>query len=603
MGWIRNQRGQSETLGFVLIIGIILVGALLIAVIGSMALSETEETLTGDRAESALTQFDAKAGLVALAEADTQRVSFGSGVNEGNLGVEEDNGWMRIEVTDRSDGNTFEVMNLSLGAVTWDGDGERLGYQGGGVWRADSEGGQMISPPEFHFRGATLTLPTVTVTGDGVLSDEVSVSHSQTTQKFPVDTWENPLEDHVVTVTVGSEFYEGWANYFEQRTEGDVETYPEFSVTEMTLVSPLEDVSFTGALSAPSAGGTLTLQAATHHPCGGGNDAPRIDGYDGSEGSYCDHHYPDNTLPADDLTYGGDINFHAAPGMGEADIISGGSISMFHQQEIYGDILYTDDCTVQGGGFTTCEDVQRPPGEVVEQIDGVESDPPIGYIVEQMVSAAQASGNHVELGEGTGQTDTLETGQYYTEEIVLSGETVTFDTSDGDIILAVENRILLENDASIEVLGDGEVTLAVNGSDAHRELFLDGGGERTVWAPETDESGEPTAEATNDATRLTILGDRDFRGAIVGSEFTGAIYAPSDENGVGEVIVDNQGTVYGAVVTGDLYLGQPGGEFGGVGATVHFDRQLLDQTIIDPDESVIRITYLHVTENEISVTN
>jgi hypothetical protein len=41
-----------------------------------VAISDTESQISEDRAEKTLTQFDSKAGLVALGQADSQRVTL-----------------------------------------------------------------------------------------------------------------------------------------------------------------------------------------------------------------------------------------------------------------------------------------------------------------------------------------------------------------------------------------------------------------------------------------------------------------------------------------------------------------------------------------------
>ncbi len=84
----------------------------------------------------------------------------------------------------------------------------------------------MVSPPEFHYRDATLTLPLVTVSGSGTIRDRASITHNRTTSHFPNTTrnanFTNPLEDGKVNVTLQSEYYRAWGGYFEERTDGDV---------------------------------------------------------------------------------------------------------------------------------------------------------------------------------------------------------------------------------------------------------------------------------------------------------------------------------------------------------------------------------------------
>ncbi|MEF8902250.1 MAG: hypothetical protein V5A25_13675, partial [Halovenus sp.] len=168
-------RGQSETLGFVLLFGIVLVGALVIVGLGVSAIGDVEQDLSTDRAEKTLTQFNAQAGIVALGRADAQRMSLPSG-DKGQYQVNEDKGWMKVTAINTTGGEET-IMNTTLGSVSYENGETQIAYQGGGVWRASDAGGTMVSPPEFHYRDGTLTLPAVNITGSGQVDGELTVTH------------------------------------------------------------------------------------------------------------------------------------------------------------------------------------------------------------------------------------------------------------------------------------------------------------------------------------------------------------------------------------------------------------------------------------------
>jgi len=576
-------------MGFVLVIALVLLGSALVVVLGAVAIGDTEERLSEDRAEKALTQFDSKAALVALGDSESHAVSFGSGAaDHDSIGIEEDNGWLQVTVANRTDKYAkTEVMNVTLGALVYEGDDARLAYQGGGVWRADRNGGQMISPPEFHYRDATLTLPVIRIAGDSRLNEEMTIERDGTDQAFPAPSHPsgellNPLDNHIVNVTVGSEFYRGWAEYFEERTEGDVEVNDEDETVRLSLVSPIGEVTVKGALAGQKSSGELVIQANAHHPCGGDVS---IDSYDSSQGSYCDQFDEDEISGGGELVFGGDISTDSAGLELQADLVSGGSISL-HGSNVgyYGNFSYTDECVVETGSAKTCEEAQQD-GYVIEQIDGITSEPPIGFVVETTVEQLGDNADEVTLGDG----DTLTDGEHYTDAIDLgSGEQVTFDTTAGDIVLGVNDTIHLDG-ANITVEGDGQVEIYVNGVDGEDDLRIENDGE--IFAQ------------NNNATQMTVLGDEDFVGKIINDgAYTGIIYAPAGDEGEGEVVVQGQeSVVYGAVVTGDMTIGEPGGG-GGTGGTVHFDRQLQDEQVIPPDKNIIPLTFLHITENRISVS-
>ena len=85
----------------------------------------------------------------------------------------------------------------------------------------------MVSPPEFHYHGETLTLPLIRVTGEGSASGEPELSVrsvNETARIYPTPNESSPypIEQGRVTVTVESEYYEGWKQYFEARTNGGI---------------------------------------------------------------------------------------------------------------------------------------------------------------------------------------------------------------------------------------------------------------------------------------------------------------------------------------------------------------------------------------------
>ena len=586
------SRGQTETLGFVLVIALVLLGSALVVGLGAVAVGDTEERLAADRAEKALTQFDSKAALVAVGSSDSHAVSFGTGAaDHDQLAVEPDAGWMRVTITDRTNGTTDEVLNItSLGAVVYDGDDARLAYQGGGVWRADRRGGQMISPPEFHYRGETLTLPAITITGESHLNEEATIERVDTTRAFPNESrggiFRNPIRNGIVNVTVGSEFYRGWAKYFEKRTEGEVAVDDENETAELTLVSPVGDITAESIVAGHAASGTLNFQANPSHPChkGGNPKPPYVDSYNSSQLSgsetYCDQYDENEVNSAGDIAFAGDISTQAAAGQLQADLVSGGEVDLFHNMDLHGNVSYTDSCS-------DCETAQADSRYEVEEIGGVEPSPPIDFAIESIVESTHQFGEHVTLGDG--ETDHLDAGEYYTDEIALSGDTVTFDTTDGDISLVVNRTIDLSAGANITAEGGGQVNIYVDGSDGEDDLSIEGH-DTEIFAP------------NNNASKVTILGRQDFTASLDGGDYTGVIYAPAGTDGSGGIEIFGDGTLYGAMVTGDLTIGKAGKGGGGAGGTLHYDRALQDQQIVPPNQSIIRLTFLHVTETEIAVS-
>ncbi|MFB6113978.1 MAG: hypothetical protein ABEJ58_07745 [Halodesulfurarchaeum sp.] len=242
-----NGRGQTETIGFALIIAftVLSVGALL--VFGGAAVEETQQSIDITRTEHAMSQFDAQAAMVGLGRSDAQRIDLGRS-GPGTYSVRPGAGWIRITHHNYSDGGREEVIyNESMGAVVYDAGDTEIAYQGGGVWRLD-QGATMVSPPEFYYQGSTLTFPILQVGGSDGMSGNVQARITQTVDSRPVypnesatydgsKEYNNPLSEGRVTITVHSRYYEAWAEYFRTRSDGTVTVYDSNKSVTLELVA------------------------------------------------------------------------------------------------------------------------------------------------------------------------------------------------------------------------------------------------------------------------------------------------------------------------------------------------------------------------------
>jgi hypothetical protein len=293
-----GDRGQSSPVGYALVLGVVVVAVVTTVALGSAALNDAQGESSVARAEQTMTLFDSRTAQVALGESSVHTVGLGG--TEGTYAVDPTAGSISIVQLDCDDGNAdgngdenddnddvvsntptndlsveddaYIMEPVPLGRVTYTTGSTTLAYEGGGVWRTDRQGdARMISPPEFHYRGATLTLPIVLTRGTGGGSGAQTRarvtdagSHTQvfpsSARNFPgrcgAELFTNPVEDGTVFVQVQSEYYRAWGEYFETRTDGEV-TYPAGldDVVRVELVS-LEQV---GAFEMPNEGGSVPV--------------------------------------------------------------------------------------------------------------------------------------------------------------------------------------------------------------------------------------------------------------------------------------------------------------------------------------------------------
>lgn len=238
-------RGQSSVLGVVLLLGLTLTAASTVVVLGSVALEDGRQESQIGQAEQAMTQFDSRTAQVALGDSEVQTIQVGRG--DGTYRVDENAGRIRLyhENWNKSNATNHEedIYEENLGAVVYERGDTTIAYQGGGVWRNDSNGGStMVSPPELHNRKATLTLPIVRVKGNGSGSGTGHARVESVTKSRPIfpdidgETkdlddqynsstdviYENPVSSGNMTVEIESNYCRAWRSYLVTRTEGRV---------------------------------------------------------------------------------------------------------------------------------------------------------------------------------------------------------------------------------------------------------------------------------------------------------------------------------------------------------------------------------------------
>ncbi|MFB6102832.1 MAG: hypothetical protein ABEJ73_09730 [Haloplanus sp.] len=244
--FVRDRRAQSEPLGVILVIGLVIVSTTAVVTFGFSAIEDVQAQSELDRAENGMTLLDSRLSTVALGDAESQAITLPT--SNGGYTVDSDAGTIRIVHRNYDGSNDATlVSNTSLGAIVYRSGDASIAYQGGGVWRKYSDGStQMVSPPEFHYRRGTLTFPLIRIQGNGSAGGLTTVSARSpgngqpvypSTETYPNDDhYRNPVENGTVEVTIWSEYAEAWGSYFNTRTDGNV-TYSGSNQVTVELIS------------------------------------------------------------------------------------------------------------------------------------------------------------------------------------------------------------------------------------------------------------------------------------------------------------------------------------------------------------------------------
>ena len=579
-------RAQSSVIAVVLLIGLTVTGATAVLVVGSDALSDTQRSANVDSAENALSQIDAKASRVAAGSNNTEMLTVADS-GDGETYVEPNAGFVNVTMENETTGELQQVLlNESLGKVVYEVDGEEIAFQGGGVWRKTGNGGRMVSRPDVHYRGGsqespTATIPLTLIEGANSSGDELTISDNGTGLRFPIrddDDRSNPILKGRINMTVQSDYYLAWGDYLEQLT-GGVATYDhDENEVSVVLVSPRDRENIQQGLFQTGTDTDLEIS--------GSGDASTVDSYNSSEASYDDQNSSNGSIR------------------------TAGHVKISSNGEIYGDLVGGGEVTIQASSAKVTGNVSygrrgSPFKEDVVQgwVAGnasVNSTPPISAYVKSRVESFSNSSNNDNNKVSSKFTNgdkldfasndnsiTLPSESGTTRQYYVSGDlamtddqNLTFDTSNGDIFVAVKNSLTMDEYANITVQGDNSVRFFILD-----DFTMDG--QTSIYVPE------------HNSTRLWVYGtpetDVTFNGNGKGNSlvFVGALYAPTTGDGTGGVSIDNYAEIYGGVVGGQTDISQ---------GSVHFDQALQNMDPLPTDETIPRVTHLHLSVNRVEIT-
>jgi hypothetical protein len=565
-----GDRAQTEVIGVVLLLSIVVVGMTGIVVFGASAVGDTKQAASMSAAEHSMSQLDSKVSLVAHGDSTSQTVQL-SGSSSAQRTIEPDRGWMNISIYDVSTDNYEETLtNTTLGVVRYEDGDATIAYQGGGVWMDHGESSTMLSPPEFHFRGDTLTLPLVTVAGDGSLSDGVEIVEGDGTEDvYPNASAnrQNPLgQDQRIVVEIHSEHYGAWGRFFEQRTSGDVQTDDTDETAEITLVTPESDKqTVDGSIVATNSAGTLELR-----------NGASIDSYNSSNASYATWSKSNASIVA-----AGKIELQNKMTL-NGDVEAGGGVTLNNKAKITGNVShggpYTERGQAETEGWVASNGTVSEPSSVGGRIDSTMSDLQSASDNDNGNTSAIDS-NRFDTSECTDASPcTLDGDEYYLSKVDLgSGKEVVIDTGGNEVEIAVDGELKLQNDATIRTVGGGTVRFYID-----KKIQIQG--QSNVSVPGQRAPG------------LWMYVDPNRQADIANqARFVGVIYGPGgSKTSSVNIEIKNKAEVFGGLV-GKVTSVQNQNR-------LHFDEALLDTNVFGPGSDAPQISYLHVSTTPVNVT-
>ena len=236
-----SEKAEAEVVGHIIILSITILGISMITLFGVPAIYSLEDMANSKNVEQAFTVLDSRASRAVLGDSPLQVTNI-------NLG----GGTMTVEPNSSSN-PSYMVVNSSsfnftipMGKIKYTLSDRIVAYEGGGVWAQYPGGGTvMLSPPEFHYNGWTLTLPVINISGSASVGGKgtaiVSIKKDSIAIHYPNASFNNrtnPVNtsDGKLYINIRSDFYEAWADYAKSLGYTRVDTDPQVANIELTVV-------------------------------------------------------------------------------------------------------------------------------------------------------------------------------------------------------------------------------------------------------------------------------------------------------------------------------------------------------------------------------
>ena len=205
---------SSEIIGWLTGFALLTVAVTYIIITVSPQINSLSENSAIELAKIQMSFLDYSVSKSSLGESPSQRVKLN--LFGGTLTVDSDGNW--LEIIGVRSGSDIIIYNNTIGRIIYAKGSTVIGYEGGGIWMEKT----VISPPEFHYVGNTLTLPIIKIVNNYSVSGyavELPIINEGATIYYPNETrnFVNPVREaiHYIEIRLKSDFYKAWAKFFE----------------------------------------------------------------------------------------------------------------------------------------------------------------------------------------------------------------------------------------------------------------------------------------------------------------------------------------------------------------------------------------------------
>ena len=206
---MRDDRGVSEIVGFVIVFGIIIGSVGILSVVGFQSMDDYQQ---GEQMQNAERAFDALADNFNDIQRNDGIQTRASEINlrEGTISVEDG-----TELTIAVDGST--IWSDHLGSFTYEKGDTTIAYEGGGVFRGQGDGSIEVKEPMLKCGDNAAIVSLVNIEGDPPRLQSTDGREIEAS-KVETEVWTG---DEVDVVIEDSDLYEnGWERVLDRKFDG-----------------------------------------------------------------------------------------------------------------------------------------------------------------------------------------------------------------------------------------------------------------------------------------------------------------------------------------------------------------------------------------------
>ncbi len=578
---IFDDRADAEVVGHAILLSITVLGVSMILLYGIPAISSLQDLAIVKNSEQAFTVLDSRTSRAALGDAPRQITDFN--LAGGYLSVipnsSSETSYILVEF--KNETTILNSTSIPMGKIVYRLGDREIAYEGGGVWSKYPAGSIMLSPPEFHYNGITLTLPVISISGNSSIGGKgvasINIEKKGDAQRIypsvmsaPSFNYTNPLPKNVtkVNVSIISQYYDAWEDYFKSIPLTKV--YPNASAKKVTIIleTPPPSTNFTyGMLGSDE----IWL-----------NNKAALDSYNSSRGNYS-------------VSKSGNGSIRANKGIKFKNnaTVNGSALS--------GGEIRGEGC---GSGGKNCKITRDAYGTPITNIKVSGTKYPAVSSVALESTTSLVAGKIAEykallpnvnperclsdtsnqtLSDGnpgfSGDTCTIYPGNYYLTKISLdSDKNLIFDTNSGPINIALD----ISDPDDFEI-SKTNITVSSGNYPVKLYLGLDTHSEVEIKNSKINRYTNPND--TSSRFLFFVSGGDEI--TFKGTKFCGAVFAPD-----ADIKVDTTTEIFGAL-TGKKFEVEESQQ-------IHFDEAL--QSINTGLGSGTTVMYLHVTRNDLGVS-